>query len=367
MSVIDPKKDPGRRCLPIRSWPDPDRRAWDAAMRQGDILEPGGDGASWAFHSQRKIAKGYGRWLTWLDTQGLLDHALSPTARVAPDRVREYVVELRLINAPYTVLTRVQELYQALSVTVPVQDWSWLRAIENRVRHGARSVRNKRLRVVPIETLFALGLELMTQAQGPGAGTPLNQARQFRDGLMIALLAARPLRRRNFARIELGRHLAEAEGGYALRFTGEETKTGRPIDAPLPNALIVPLQRYLSDYRPILLASNGRWRSRGAVMQQERALWVSGDGSAMTEIAIYFRIRKLTRERFGHVVNPHLFRDCTATSIAVEDPEHVHIISSILDHTLQTSERHYIHAQALEASRRYQQQIIKLRRGPRHP
>ena len=30
-------------------------------------------------------------------------------------------------------------------------------------------------------------------------------------------------------------------------------------------------------------------------------------------------------DRFGHALNPHLFRDCAATSIAIEDPDHVRI------------------------------------------
>jgi integrase/recombinase XerD len=62
---------------------------------------------------------------------------------------------------------------------------------------------------------------------------------------------------------------------------------------------------------------------------------------------------------------PSSFRDSAATSIAIEDPEPVHVTPNILGHTtLQTSERHYVHAQSLEASRRYQQRILELRRKP---
>src|ERR1700730_5305811 len=99
---IDPKKDPARCCLPVECWPDLDRRAWDAALRTGDVLELGGAGADWAPHSRRKIAKGYGRWLTWLQTRGLLDPRVVPSERVTAERVRDYVVELRALNAPYT-------------------------------------------------------------------------------------------------------------------------------------------------------------------------------------------------------------------------------------------------------------------------
>jgi integrase len=88
----------------------------------------------------------------------------------------------------------------------------------------------------------------------------------------------------------------------------------------------------------------------------------------MTEIGIYFSISQLTKKHFGHVISPHLFRDSAATSIAIEDPEHTHVVRSVLGHsTTQSGERHYIHARALEASRRYQQRILGLRRQSRVP
>ena len=113
------------------------------------------------------------------------------------------------------------------------------------------------------------------------------------------------------------------------------------------------------EYRPFLLKRDKKGASS---RPSSLALWISVHGGAMTEIGIYFAISQLTRKRFGHVVNPHLFRDSAATSIAIEDPEHVHVVSSVLSHTtLQTGERHYIQARMLEASRHYQQRILELR------
>lgn len=361
------KTGPAPCCRPLAIWPLLDRNVWDAALCEGDILEPGGDGAHWAPHSRRKIAKGYGRWLDWLDTQGLIDPDLGPGARITPERVVGYVAELRLSNSPYTVLARIQELYQAIRVMVPAQDWTWLRRIENKLRHRVVSVRNKRSRIIPVETLAAFGIELMTRADRPESDTSLKRTCQFRDGLMIALLAARPLRRGNFTRIEIGRHLVRISDTYNLQFDGAETKTGKPISAPIPLTLVPYLERYLSEYRPHLLARNGRWKGQTtSAGLSDTALWISAHGSAMTEMAAYDNICRRTRTCFGHAVNPHLFRDSAATSIAIEDPEHVHIVRSILGHsTMQSGERHYIHAQTLPASRRYQKEILKLRAGYR--
>jgi integrase len=350
-------------CLSPDRWPEPDRCAWKACLEPGDVLEPGGAGSSWAPHTRAKIAKGYGRWLTWLSTKGLLEPGATPGGRVNHERVLRYLQDLESLNAPYTVVARVQELYLALRAMAPDQDWGWLRSIERQLRNSAQSVRNKRARLVASSQLFSYGLELMNDAEVQTDGTAVQKAIRYRDGLMISLLAARPFRRRNFCSIEIGRHLTSEGGTYQLRFEADETKTRTSIEAPFPEALVANLERYLTHHRPILARRTGRWNRRANPPSQLiNALWVSKDGSPMTEIAIYFRIMKKTQAKFGHVVNLHLFRDSAATSIAIEDPDHVFITRSILGHaTLSASERHYNHAQSMEALRRYQGRISELR------
>jgi hypothetical protein len=74
------------------------------------------------------------------------------------------------------------------------------------------------------------------------------------------------------------------------------------------------------------------------------------------------QVRRHTRAAFGTALNPHCFRDCAATFIAIVDPEHVWIVAAILGHsTLATSERHYNQARGLEASRRYHGTLAALR------
>ena len=65
-------------------------------------------------------------------------------------------------------------------------------------------------------------------------------------------------------------------------------------------------------------------------------------------------ICRLTKKAFGTSINPHLFRDCAATMIAIEDPSHVRIVPSLLGHTsLKTAERHHNQAQTLEGVGHY--------------
>ena len=82
--------------------------------------------------------------------------------------------------------------------------------------------------------------------------------------------------------------------------------------------------------------------------------------------AVYARVVRVTKEGLERPVNPHLFRDCAATSVAIEDPEHVHIIAAILSHASHaTAERYYNQAQSLEAGRVYQKFIAARRREMR--
>jgi site-specific recombinase XerD len=115
-----------------------------------------------------------------------------------------------------------------------------------------------------------------------------------------------------------------------------------------------PLETYLDRYRPILVARSGRW-TRPA----EGALWISKYGSPMTQMALYDRIRARTKDHFGVPVNPHLFRDAAATTLAIADPAHVRIAAPLLGHrTFSTTERYYRQAHAQEAHRAFVEVIL---------
>ena len=84
------------------------------------------------------------------------------------------------------------------------------------------------------------------------------------------------------------------------------------------------------------------------------ALWVSSHGSPLTGMTIYNSIRMHTEKAFGRAVNPHLFRDAAATTLAIADPAHVRIAAPLLGHrTFTTTERYYQQAQSFDAHRAY--------------
>lgn len=345
------------RCWPVAEWPAPDQAAWAAALQSGDVLDPGGLAASWAPATRWMAANGYGRWLGWLDWHGLLDHSLPPEARITKERVAAYTSELSATTAPFSVQTRVCQLGNGMRAMAPQEDWNWILRGANRLRTVAVSVRDKRGRLQFPDRLAQLGMQTMAEADMSAVGRATWRAANYRDGLIIALLAHRPVRARNLTMIQCGRHLIQRNGGWWLVFQASETKTSQSYEMTFPVELAANLEHYLKRHRPVLLEV-GQRHGRPPT----EALWISAVGQAMCYATISLQIRRRTEAAFGKPLSPHLFRDCAATSIAIADPEHVRMIMPVLGHTsLATSERYYNQAQTLEAGRRYQQTIAEIR------
>ena len=177
---------------------------------------------------------------------------------------------------------------------------------------------------------------------------------------MIALLALRPMRRGNFINLTIGGDLVRNSGGWNIILPGTVTKNHAELAFPWPEALLGSLETYLAVHRPILAKLVNRWTAPVG-----NRLWVSSQGSPMTEMAFYDRITKLTAQAFGKSLNPHLFRDAAATTTAINDPDHVRLAAPLLGHrSFAMTERHYQQAQSLEAHRRYANKLSILRKKP---
>jgi integrase/recombinase XerD len=354
-------KAPERACMKLRDWPETDRRLWQDALAPTDPFEPtGGTRAGHSRQSNFKTEVGYGRWLTWLATTGQLDAERAPPERITRDRVKAYVEHLQgLGNGSQTILSRLQELGDFARAIAPDQNWSFINRIASNVRARTVPVRDKRTKLATTMELLGLGLDLMESAQHQS--TRRLGAIAYRDGLIIALLALRPLRRRNLAGLVLGDTLVQVGEAWMLRIAPEDTKTHQPIDMPWPAALVDHLGVYLGLHRPVLAALRSRWTKPVG-----DALWVSSHGSPMTQMALYDQIRLRTHEGLGKDTNPHLFRDAAATTLAIEDPQHVRLATPLLGHRNPgTTERHYQQAQAIEAHRAFVAALPKVNKASR--
>jgi integrase/recombinase XerD len=350
--------------MKLENWPRIDQTLWAQSMEAGDILSPASDAADWRSATRTSVQKGYGRWLAWLAAEKLLDEASSPVARLDPSIVSSYIDYLRASLASTTVWSYLHALCMAVSAVEPQADIDWLWLIVKRLHWAKVPIRQKSNRVMPSLELYKYGCACMDEAASGNSEDGLSNAVLYRNGLMIALLAARPIRIRNLQSIAIGKQLIKANGDYYLQFRAAETKTDKALEFMVPHELSRRVDHYISNIRPILLQRMAPKSESTPRRHPGAALWISMFGTAMTECSIYQSITGLTRKKFGHHVNPHLFRDCAATSIALEDPDHVQITTSILGHaTLSTSERYYNHALAVKAVGLHQATILNARKG----
>jgi len=172
----------------------------------------------------------------------------------------------------------------------------------------------------------------------------------FRDGLIIAMLSCFPMRRKNLASLRVNRQLVRTNECYVLAFSRTETKNRRPIEVSLPVEFTTWIDTYLAIYRLMLPGAHCH-----------DGVWASNRGRAMGEQILYKMIWRRTQKAFGLPLSPRLFRHSLATTIALEDPTHVGVATTILAHgNSRTTDEHYNKARTVDATRRYHRTLSGL-------
>lgn len=162
---------------------------------------------------------------------------------------------------------------------------------------------------------------------------------------MIALLAAEPIRRSNFASLTLHQNIVRAGSIWVIVLAAEETKGGKALEYPVPVRVGERLGRYITHYRPVIHGS-----------RTHAGLWASAKGCPMVSGAIYDAVCRRTKAAFGHSINLHLFRDAAATFWSMNDPEAVMGTRDLLGHqNFSTTDQFYRHSQTVTAARGYAQ------------
>lgn len=101
---MHPSQDPKRQRLKLGDWPEGDRAAWATALAPGDLLDGTmGPAHYWSEATRDLRRKAYGRWLTSRIAAGAFDPVAVPTARITPDAVSAYILELQAQVASETV------------------------------------------------------------------------------------------------------------------------------------------------------------------------------------------------------------------------------------------------------------------------
>ena len=332
-----------RMQLRYDDWPSEDRRCWEFAFRSGDFLDEASAGAHLAQASRAALQAAYSRYLGFLVAQYPERLDRPAAARVDRETITKYVEHLRQSRADTSIVIELHHLRLALRLICPTANWQWLLTITKRIAARAKRKPPKH-HLVTSERLFALGLELMDGAlEGADAAGSITKASAFayRDGWIIAFLAAIAPRRRTLAALRIGKHLVRSGKLWEFEIGAEDTKNRQALDFPVSAELSARIDIYLEKFRK---------RIPGAIAHD--GLWASNKGRAMDDGTIYDMVRRRTRKAFGFAVNLHRFRHAAMTFWSIRDPKNVRGAKDLLGHaSFATTEKHYIISQSRMAGR----------------
>lgn len=338
--------------LLFNDWPKRDQEAWLRAIEDGDVFDGRGPAFHWAVATRKTNIHHYARWLGYLDARGLLDADACPADRVTLEAVRAYVEQLKATVAPRTVVSSLVGLKVMMKAMAPEQNWRWLADICNRLNRNSEPIKDKRSKMLSSGKIYHTAIKYMEKLSKTGLNKRV-QIVGFRNALMLALMTATPLRLKNFWGLTIGKSFLAVDGGWLIRVSASEVKNKQHIEFDVPPPLIAHIQCYLERVRSQLAKSG------------ERALWVAWDGERLAYHSVYIAFTRITKELFGKEINPHLLRDCAATTLASKSLDAAMAARGLLGHRkFKTTEKYYIRAQQLEASRKINAVLVAVSNEP---
>ncbi len=334
--------------MPFEAWPEADRKAWRAACEPAARLKRGGAAGHLRPASREVHERHYGSFLGFLERNGLLRRDAPAAANVTPENVDAYLAEAKARMSSTTVHVAICCLRRVARYMIPGLELSWLDEIANDLAVAAIP-RPKFDRLVLPERLIGAGLTLIEEAENSHTMARQAQASQVRNGLMLAMLGFHPIRRKNFAALEIGRSFVKIRGQWWIVLSAAETKEKRADERCVDKLLVPFIDRYVDRYRPMLIWPDSR----------SSALWLSSrHGGRITEKYVATLIGATTLSTIGVKVSPHLFRTSAASAAAIYGGENPHLGSAVLHHAdPRVTLEHYNRATSLSAAESFRQII----------
>jgi integrase/recombinase XerD len=343
----------------VSDWPAEDQALWGRMTKLVGPLDEGGELTHLRATSIRNVEVAYGRWLCWLGKHEPTALNEPPIPRVTPQRVQLWMESVQDC-APNSRKIWIDGLIRFLTAAEPDVRIPFLQRVQCNLlqlaseHHGDRKIGRIPSSLDLIEAALAYA-----DAEEALATSRFERARRQRDAAMIVFLSMLPIRRRTFVSLELGRTLISSDKEIAVLLAPEEVKNKKHYEIVLREPGASLLRRYLEEARPFL-------HSRASDTTQ--ALWLADTGLPYSYSYIGKRIPLLTERLIGMNVPPHFFRDALATTFARVSPDLARGTKAILGHSdYRTSERHYNHAQAIEAGRSYSDVLLELAGPQRVP
>jgi integrase/recombinase XerD len=340
--------------LSFANWPAEDQNRWEVAFKAGDRFDESGRGMHLALTTRQARRESYGRFLAFISAIHPGRLTTPPEARIDRSIVAEYVVWRRRLCGDIAIASDLNHLRGALMLIGPDSDWSWLLTVIKRIAATATGKAGK-YHLVTSDRLYLLGIELMDRAVADAQAAECARTAhslQYRDGLVIALLALIPLRRRTLTALRIGEQLVKAGDLWALDIPASDTKSRRALDYPISSEMSERVDVYLDQFRGHIPGAD-----------KHTSPWASNQGRPMCADAIYNAVCRRTKEAFGFGVSLHRFRQAAASFWSTNDPVNVRGSRDLLGHaSFGTTEKHYIMAQSRLAGRALARAVDSLRK-----
>ena len=342
--------------LALEAWPTIDRRRWQKVFQS--LQTPRANGRHHSTVRKNAIQGAYARWINWLSGRHPDLLLLTPSARIQPDIVEEYIMDQRRRMADISIRSAIYDIDVAVRLLDRNHRAPWIKPILAILKRERPNRRNKAGRIVPTGDLLDYGMQLMRQSRSK---PPIKRtdAIAYRDGLIIALLSIRPLRLANFVSLSIGETIISRHQRVWLAIPATETKNRLNLEYPFPEQLRKPLDYYLKEVRPWFLGQAKRRK-----LPSTNSIWLSLWGRPMSRNTFGTMLTSRTLAKFGKAVNPHLFRDCLATSIAGSRPELTWATPLMLGHrSTLTSQISYTHNDPEYGQLAFLEHLKRLRSG----
>ncbi len=329
-------------------WPAVDRQLWERGLVPGDILDEANYASKLRPATLKSIITGYRGWLVFLTANDLLDPVVSPAERVTRTNVRAYFRYLRDGHSNASVIQRMSELRQALRILHPDADFKWLTSPRGRSLESLMPVVPKPIQIIDTKVLYEWGRSMMTQAAEKA--DPEHRRLEYRNGLLIAIFAARAPRVKSMASLHLGTTALRNGPSYRLIFAHEDIKTNRHLEYDTPMGLSVAIDHHIVAMRAELVTGEDHgW------------FWVNQYGEPLSKAEIGDMIQRKSTEAFGKTFGPHRFRHALGTTAPLKDQAHPGVAAAILGISGRMVEQHYNRATQANVAAKFGSSLEKSR------
>jgi hypothetical protein len=322
------------RSLPLAFWPSHDRLVWQKACQPSRRLRRGGSAGRMRTSTQQDLQRRYGYFLQVLSDVGRLDPRASAGRHVTAANVNEFLLVVQSQWSSVTLARSVYKIRRMAEILGPEPSLFWLRELEADLQADARP--KHRREDVTTDQLLEAGENLFWRAEKAFHLKPKERARLARNGLMVALLAVRPIRHKNFAELAIGTTFRRLENTWWIVLEAYDTKSKDADEKPVPEYLIPLIEQYLATYRPILLGTDGDNRSSGPSsaggVEASGPLWIATTGEPLTYSAVAAAITATTEATLSMRLPPHAFRRIAKATATLYGGEHPDLAQGVLHH-----------------------------------